>query len=902
MQELDGRERPAGAAPRDSTAPPAVAGTPSRTVHLVDVEEGHIRRAGDLVALVLSALGMGLVLLLAVFGQGTATGVTEDVQDVVNLTARQVLLLPVTVMEGLVIFLVPVSLAFSLLSRRQWRVVLQAVLAAVAASILAWLAARAVDLLDPTNPLAVGLTRNTLGFRVPAFSPFVSSIAALLTVAGRGATSRTVRWSWNSLYVVLALAVIQGDQTIAGTIMTILLGRLVGFTVRYLLGVRSTRASGLSLVRGMRRAGIDPDVVVRLDAEDLPLKSWLVSSSAPVGHNAQFRLDDAPAAPAVPPPPADPPATGEPLVETLADVMRQLGSEEDVMLPDPLPIPEEIRRVMQEGIDGTERAGLRSYAVWQNGVRSHVIVMDGDRQVVGFLASLWEALRIRGVNRRVDPTLRESAEHTLLMYFAAAASGVNVPQIRGVAEADDSIIMLQRHIPAPRTLRDLSAAEITDEVMDSMWRQIRSAHDSGITHRSLTATRVVVDEHGEVWIRGWGNGEMVSSELARRFDLAQALTMLALEVGSAHALESATRNLSTTQLASIAPLLQAVTMPSETRAAMRSHRRVFGELRDALTELIPTADAEPLPLRRFSLKQVLTVSVGLAAAVIVFGTLNFEEVILSFRTASPWWLVAAFGAGLTTYVGAAMGLTAFTPERIGLWRTTMVQIASSIVSLVAPAGVGPAAIDIRFLTKRKVETPLAVATVTLTQVSRFVVTVGMLLLVALFSGDTGSVVLPSRALLVGIGVVVLVLAVLSAIPRVRTSALARLGPLLRQIWPRLVWVLGSPRRIAQGVLGNVIMTAGYVVAFGCTLAAFGYSLPVATLSITYLASSSAGSLVPSPAGIGPVELALTSGLTLAGIPSATAVSVTLVFRVLTLWGRIPLGYLALRRLQRTNDI
>ena len=92
------------------------------------------------------------------------------------------------------------------------------------------------------------------------------------------------------------------------------------------------------------------------------------------------------------------------------------------------------------------------------------------------------------------------------------------------------------------------------------------------------------------------------------------------------------------------------------------------------------------------------------------------------------------------------------------------------------------------------------------------------------------------------------------------------------------------------------------MAFGLTLAAFGHTMPAASLAITYLAANSAGSLVPSPAGIGPVEIALTSGLTLAGIPSATALSVVIVFRVLTLWARVPLGWLALRSLQRTNDL
>lgn len=98
------------------------------------------------------------------------------------------------------------------------------------------------------------------------------------------------------------------------------------------------------------------------------------------------------------------------------------------------------------------------------------------------------------------------------------------------------------------------------------------------------------------------------------------------------------------------------------------------------------------------------------------------------------------------------------------------------------------------------------------------------------------------------------------------------------------------------------MTVGYVAAFGLTLAAFGYTLPLAVLAITYLASNAAGSMVPTPAGIGAVELALTSGLTVAGIPPSVALSVTLIFRVLTLWARLPLGWLSLRYLQKHNAL
>ena len=75
-----------------------------------------------------------------------------------------------------------------------------------------------------------------------------------------------------------------------------------------------------------------------------------------------------------------------------------------------------------------------------------------------------------------------------------------------------------------------------------------------------------------------------------------------------------------------------------------------------------------------------------------------------------------------------------------------------------------------------------------------------------------------------------------------------------------------------------------------------------TLAITYLVSNSVGAVVPSPGGIGPVEAALTGGLTLAGIPASVALSTAILFRVVTFWIRIPLGWFALRHCQKKNIV
>jgi uncharacterized protein (TIRG00374 family) len=199
-----------------------------------------------------------------------------------------------------------------------------------------------------------------------------------------------------------------------------------------------------------------------------------------------------------------------------------------------------------------------------------------------------------------------------------------------------------------------------------------------------------------------------------------------------------------------------------------------------------------------------------------------------------------------------------------------------------------------------VTTPLAVATVGLVQLSQFVTTIVLLVVIALVTGSAGTLSAPSGAVLGSVAAVVAVLVALMLVPALRTWVWQKVAPTLQQVWPRLVWVASSPRRLLVGIGGNLLVTCGYIAAFGLSLAAFGQSLPLTALAITYLASNSIGSVVPSPGGIGPVEAALTGGLALAGIPAATAASVAVLYRLLTFWGRVPLGWAALHHLQRRD--
>ena len=672
---------------------------------------------------------------------------------------------------------------------------------------------------------------------------YVALLVGLLTVVGPRGRRRTVKWSWNLLWIAVGVLLITAGVSLPGLVVSFLIGRATGLGVRYLSGVVSERAYGDSLVAGVRRAGIEPARLLRVADE--------TTASA---------AEDAPE------------LDGD-------DAARAL----------------------------TRSTSHRLYELTtRDGAELDLVVIDGDRQVVGMLSRLWRSLRMRGIEGRSVVSLRQAAERAALLSYAARAAGVRTPRLLSIAEADDSMLLVQERPDRAVPLGTLDADELTDEVLQEIWGQLQLAHDAGIAHRSLTSDVLLVEMvvgRPVVWLTSWEQGDVASSELARRLDVTQLLALLAVRVGATRALDSAAAVLSDENIAAIGPLLQMITLPRHTRDEMRADKKVLAELRSALVAHLPEADVEPQQLVRFGARTVLTIVVPIIAIVFVVTSINVEEITTALSKGDWRWTVVAFALGLVTLVGAALAFVAFSPVKLPLWRATLVQTAATFVGLAAPAGIGPAALNLRMLTRRGVSTTLAAATVALVQVSQFVVTLALLLVLTITSGSTESTLPISPPALFAIGIVAALVASGLLVPKVRQWVLAKTMPTLRQTWPRLIEVLGQPWRLALAVGGNLLMTLGFIFAFDASLAAFGQEASLIQVALVYLAGNTAGALVPTPGGMGTIELALAGALTtFTGINAGIATSVAVLFRVATYWLRIPIGWVAMRYLQKTGEL
>ncbi|MDR1825931.1 MAG: flippase-like domain-containing protein [Bifidobacteriaceae bacterium] len=834
-------------------------------VEVVDAPEGREHQNRDLVGMVGTTAGILVMLALSIYAQGTTAGVTQDVQSITE-DVRVVLVATVGVLRDLVTLVLPVVVLATLLLRRQFALTLQGLAAGLVGCGLAYVATWLIELTN-YGPLIQGMSGGGKEQLEVAVAPLVALMAGLLTAVGPRSRRPVLSVAWNLLWVALAAWVLTGGSTLPAVAVTVLLGRLAGQALRYLVGVSTDRASGRGLVEGIRGAGLEPARIVRVrDISDPESPTVRLNVSA---------IRDGSYDPTKPPPVLDDAAVSD----STALALERHG-------------------------------GNRIYAVTTtDGRRWDAIVLDGDRQVLGMLQRTWRAMRLRGMDRRSVVSLRQAAERAALLTYAASAAGVRTPKLIGIGEAADSMMLIQEHPTGLRSIRDMRPAEISDAALRDAWVQLAHAHEAGLAHRSITADSILFGpgqgDDQNVWLIGWDNGDVASSELAGRLDLVQLVTVLALKVGPERAIAAARAVLPVTTLAALAPLIQPVAFPGDTRDEAKANKDVIDQTRQALTDLNPSETAAaPFQLVRFGWKTVLIATLAIIAIWVILATTTFDEIVEAVKSANPWWMAISFGLSLATYLGAAMTLKGFFPGRLSLWKAVLTQVAASFAALAAPGGVGPAALNLRLLYRQGAKTSLAVATVALTQVALFFVTILLLVGASLVTGNADLLSsLPSTAILIAVAILA-VLALLLLIPKLRAWIWLRIGPTFAQVWPRLVWVLGRPRRLLYALAGTVIQTAGYVAAFWSALQAFDGTkgLSLVTVALIYLLGNSIGSAVPTPGGLGTVEAALTTGLRTAGIATGLAASAALLYRAITYWARVPLGWVAFNHLQKTGDL
>ncbi|MFD2348379.1 flippase-like domain-containing protein [Nonomuraea ferruginea] len=548
-----------------------------------------------------------------------------------------------------------------------------------------------------------------------------------------------------------------------------------------------------------------------------------------------------------------------------------------------------------------DHQGSRRYSVGlADGARIDVTVLDRDRQVAGLPYRLWRRFRLSTeTRRRAIRSLRAELEREALMAYAAQAAGASTPRLLGTSEiGTEAALLVYEHIDT-RPLDEVPTEEIDDDILHQIWEQVSLLQIQRLAHRRLTGEGIHLDKAGRVVLTDARSGEIAAGDLLLRLDIAQLLVYLSLRVGAERSVRAANAVMGTESLAAAMPLLQRIALTRETRSALAKDKNLLGVIREQIVALEPEVKVEEMRLERFRPRTLVTIIASTLAAYFLLSQLSQVNLVQVVVQANWAWSVLALVASFVSFVAAAVMLRGFVPYSLPLWRTTLVQFAASFVKLVAPAAVGGVAINTRYLQKRGIAPALAVASVGASQLVMLAFHIGLLLLFAYITGsNTASTFTPSRGLVVALLAVALLVVVLLGVPPLRRLVTRRMKRLFSNVLPRLLDVLQSPRKLIEGSIGTLLITLTFVLCLYACVHAFNWEIGFTTVAVVYLTANAIGSAAPTPGGLGAVELSLTAGLTVAGVPAELATSAVLLYRLLTFWLPVLPGWAAFTYLQR----
>ncbi|MDQ1418388.1 MAG: hypothetical protein QOJ52_350 [Acidimicrobiaceae bacterium] len=534
-----------------------------------------------------------------------------------------------------------------------------------------------------------------------------------------------------------------------------------------------------------------------------------------------------------------------------------------------------------------------------------VKVVGRDQPEADWLYRAWRLLAYRDAERRISRTPQQLVEHEAYLLLLAQRAGVCVPALVATSTVGEDAAVLVRGWVEGTTLGALVGPEIDDAVLVGAWQQLAALHSIGIALGSILLDDFVVGPDGQVWLVEIGSGVTAGPADRSVRDNAELCVAVADRYGPGSAARSAAAALDVDDLRQLVTGLQPLLLsPANRRAG--AHDRLLERLRFEIAEVAGVKAASRISPARVATRNLLPLVAALLAVNLLLPQIGKAGATFDALHHVRWvWAAGIVAASAVTYLSAAVSLMGAASRRLGLGRTTAVQLAAAFTNRLAPAGIGGMATNVRYLEATGYSRPAAIAALGMNSLGGFVVhLIGVLTIVPLFgAGHThfrlSGPELPDRWPLLAV-----VVGVLAAAGLIRWGALLRrrLGPPIRSASAVLSSTLGNPRAAFALLCGATGVTAGYIAALAAAGQAFGVGLPLATVAAVFLGGSAVAAAAPTPGGLGALEAALVAGLTAAGAASGPAIAAVLVYRLITYWLPIIPGAVAYHILRRDGTL
>ncbi|MDQ3123253.1 MAG: flippase-like domain-containing protein [bacterium] len=473
----------------------------------------------------------------------------------------------------------------------------------------------------------------------------------------------------------------------------------------------------------------------------------------------------------------------------------------------------------------------------------------------------------------------------------AKQAGIRVPKIIDIVRIRGSWMLILEKL---KTTSIDQLNRITTKSLVDIWLQVEKLHLANMAHRDLRAANIMLDSSGKAWIIDFGFAEVAPRKQRQYMDIAELLMSMSLQVGIKRTVDSALQVVDHSKLLRVLPYLKREVFSGATAKSLREQKHLLEELKETLkTRLDVSEEIDEANITRINMRKILNILiVGVLLYVIIPQFNLFRGALDSLGSLQEFWLLPITVASLLTYAFSAGSLMSLSSIPLKFTTTSIVQLAASFVSKIIPGGVGSTGLNARYLTRTghdRTDTAAILATNGVLGVLMFIVPVSLFIL---FSGENIasiiSVRVTPRQLIIGVFAILLLLAVITLYKKLRNKIVGAIFGFLASIRE----FTNSPYEVLLACASSLAVSLSYVVCLYACSRAFGLGLGIVGAVTVYAAAVVAKSVVPTPGGLGPLEIAMVSAMITLGIGKSEAVSVVVLYRLATFWLPIPLSLLA----------
>jgi uncharacterized protein (TIRG00374 family) len=535
--------------------------------------------------------------------------------------------------------------------------------------------------------------------------------------------------------------------------------------------------------------------------------------------------------------------------------------------------------------------------------RDAIVELYGPNQRSGgALRQFWRWLVLRDKETApLQMSLHRAVEHRALMTIAVGDLGIANTKTLCLTGLERGWTIFAHSPPRGTLLSNLSDGDSAAAV----WNSLSVLHSHQIAHGDLRATEVSVEGDTGLF-GGFGNSEYGASDEQLQSDVAQLLATTTERFGAKPAVQAAIEALGTDTVLAASRRLTRSAMPARITKSLGDPKAVLATVRDEVKLQTGAAQIQTETVTRFTRKQIIQTALLVALVYVAYPFISTMPTFLSeLRSANWWWALLGFAVSALTYVGAAAGLWACASELVSFRNVLIMQFANTFAATTTPAGVGGLALSTRFLQKAGLGTVRATAAVAVQQAVQVITHIALLIFFSVAAGASADLshFVPKLTLLYLIGGVALgAIGTFLFVPKLRHWLETAVRPKINEVGGDLVELVREPKRFAIIVLGCAGTTLGAALALWASVEAFGGDTSFVTVTVVTMVGGTLASAAPTPGGVGAVEAALIGGLAAFGVPTAVAVPAVLLYRVLTVWIPVFVGWPIMRWLTARDMI